>query len=508
MTYTLVYEPKLGKALSDLDCPSPTAATIFLRQVAYWLTTNSGYYTEDGKKWIYNSYKDWVKDQLPSLSEFQFGRMFRALKGFGFVVGSCFAHLKDELVEEPPVAWHEDNRTTWLTLDFELIYQKTGWLAPGFKLPEEPLETAPGANVHICSLENADLNPPTCNFETCTIYKENPISTKDWQSSKKKEEQTAKSEEKIPATEPVDNKIPEKERPIKTKQAVKGKSSRDSYVREKRIWEIAIDEPFPVFLSWRANKHYKPQGERWETDCYAHAYAEFYNNPTKTTNVLFPQFMREVRTITERINQGQINNVEAANVLPSWFIEDLPEASPENIKQLMDNLQAVMDRGVRVLLPHNSPSPSDITVPLEQVQERSKITPLPVAEEPPLQIEEEIVAEEEDRAQKEGEKFIETFERKKKAWEMLPKQRSKIREWVERTPRVIITENGLQLLEEPLESGSVVNSNENVSDTLKTQTSTTENYFDDDPWADTPVPSVDKNNPPTKSENYYERYRT
>ena len=189
--YTLVYEPRLAKALYELGFPSPTAAALFLRQAAHWLGTSSGYYTKDGKKWIYNSYKDWIKDQFPSLSESQFGRMFRALKNWKFVLGSCFAELKKQLVEEPAVAWQEYNTTTWLTLDYERIYEVTGWLAPGatgIELPqEESTEPAPSTDLHICSSGNSDVNCTKFKSESPSIYIENHLSHQKRENENKKE---------------------------------------------------------------------------------------------------------------------------------------------------------------------------------------------------------------------------------------------------------------------------------------------------------------------------------
>lgn len=123
---TLIYRPELAKALKELDIPHPGEAAIWLNQIAFWLKTKAGHLTRDGRKWIYNSMNDWA-EQITSLSSWQLHRLINALADVGLVEKSNYARLKRELVDEPPVAWHEYNTTTWLTLNLEKLEELTGW---------------------------------------------------------------------------------------------------------------------------------------------------------------------------------------------------------------------------------------------------------------------------------------------------------------------------------------------------------------------------------------------
>lgn len=484
-SYPIIYDTLLGKALSELGFTHPAEATLFLHQVAHWMTTSSGYQTKDGKKWIYNSYKDWIKKQFATLSESQFGRMFRMLRKCGFVISSCFAKLKKQLLEEPSVPWHEWNTTTWLSLNFARIYEVTGWLPPGMEKPpdeaseeaeeeetippeavkaqepkgagntanraeeleqDKPLKPAPSTDIQFCTTDNSNLNDPSFNIEVSSIYKENHTH----------DQTTGESESE--KTNPVDNnsegsdtssvvdkekvvttpKTPEKEEYRQSSDIPKKRTKKvvvdvvDEVQEPQYVWEIAKDKPFPVFLNWWANIYYKPKGEEWEVAAYRNAYNEFYNNPKAATNALFPQFMKELKVIVERVNQGQFNKVEAANVLPSWFIEEYPDPTPENIQQLMINLDIVIERGVQVALPSKAATPSSLTTDYSQVQEQSKVKPLPQLQTPAL-------PEPNEEAQEPSE---ETISRKNIMWRN-PHLRQKVREWVEQTPGVVLTDDGV-----------------------------------------------------------------
>jgi hypothetical protein len=123
---TLIYRPELAKVLKELDIPHPGEAAIWLNQIAFWLKTKAGHLTRDGRKWIYNSMNDWA-EQITSLSSWQLHRLINALADIGLVEKSNYARLKRELVDEPPVAWHEYNTTTWLTLNLDKLEELTGW---------------------------------------------------------------------------------------------------------------------------------------------------------------------------------------------------------------------------------------------------------------------------------------------------------------------------------------------------------------------------------------------
>lgn len=199
--FVLRYDPTLAKVLRLLNAPFPGECAVFLRQMEHWLNTNSGFFSHGGTKhWIYNGYKEWIK-QLTSLSESQLGRMIRWLIEMGIFEKTIFAHIKHDLDEAPPAAWHESNTRTWLTFCVERTEELTGW-RPQFPLPcdakeqpptaedleddpaeestveeapfaQESLKPLPGAVLQNESSGSSDLNAPFFKSEERSIYKEN-----------------------------------------------------------------------------------------------------------------------------------------------------------------------------------------------------------------------------------------------------------------------------------------------------------------------------------------------
>lgn len=201
--FVLRYDPILAKVLRLLNAPFPGECAVFLRQMEHWLNTNSGFFSHGGSKhWIYNGYKEWVRKQLTSLSESQFGRMVRWLVKAGILEKTIFAHIKHDLDETPPASWQESNTRTWLTFCVERTEELTGW-RPQFPLPcddnqqpptpedgedepaeeeskleeapaaQESLEPLPGAVLQNESSGSSDLNTPFFKSEEPSIYKEN-----------------------------------------------------------------------------------------------------------------------------------------------------------------------------------------------------------------------------------------------------------------------------------------------------------------------------------------------
>ena len=199
----LRYDPILAKVLRLLNAPFPGECAVFLRQMEHWLNTNSGFFSHDGSKhWIYNGYKEWIRKQLTSLSESQFGRMVRWLVKTGILEKTIFAHIKHDLDEAPPASWQESNTRTWLTFCVERTEELTGW-RPEFPLPcddnqqpptpedledepveekftveeapvaQESLKPLPGAVLQNVSSGSSDLNTPFFNPEEPSLYKEN-----------------------------------------------------------------------------------------------------------------------------------------------------------------------------------------------------------------------------------------------------------------------------------------------------------------------------------------------
>ena len=142
---------------------------------------------------------------------------------------------------------------------------------------------------------------------------------------------------------------------------------------EKEVWEVAPNHPYPVFLNWRADKKYKPQGGKWAEDAYGNAYSEFYNNCQKTTAVLFPEFLEYLKTVSENCNEQIGQDMKA--LLPSCFVMR-PEATEENVRSLMKNIYQLVEKGVSVALPQGIATPScNQSISFDAAQNRA-IAPL------------------------------------------------------------------------------------------------------------------------------------
>ncbi|MEM7713254.1 MAG: hypothetical protein AAF349_06675 [Cyanobacteria bacterium P01_A01_bin.68] len=502
MKYTLLYYPELAGALRELGIPHPGEAAIFLSQLSYWLKKEDcGRMTRDGKHWIYNTYEKWVL-QIKSLTISQFGKMIRALARVGLIEKTTFAEQKHSLKKEKPVGFSSWNNTTWVTLCVEKIKELTGWSpfsneteetpekASGDYIADESLEPSPQADILNRTSDDSESNDWIFHSESSSIYKENLSLTKEPKFNSEKEKK-----ENSPKTGGGSNpqcSTDKKQLPVKPKISNKDNSPRCLEVRNNRInrdnnealaqevWEIAIGKPFPVFLNWRANCHYKPQGGKWESDAYGNAYSEFYRNREKTTAVLFPQFMNEVRGITEKVHIAQSSSSVAANVLPSWFIESLPDATPAQVKQLMENLDVVISRGTRIVLPNKSNTPSDMTVDYHEAHSQVDIKPLPQLEAPVLKgVEAPMLGGVEERAkgadcELPSADLQQTLARKQAQWNA-PILRDRVRRWAESTPGVVITESGPQLetaietnLNNAAGSEFEINRNNTVTDKVET----------------------------------------
>ena len=62
---------------------------IVVQQLNYWLNSKSAK-TIDGKKWIYNTYENWQKDNFPFWSVKTVKRTMRSLEKFEIVLASNF----------------------------------------------------------------------------------------------------------------------------------------------------------------------------------------------------------------------------------------------------------------------------------------------------------------------------------------------------------------------------------------------------------------------------------
>lgn len=78
---------------------------VLIQQIHYWLEKSR--HIKEGRKWIYNTYKDWKK-QMPFWSHATIGRTIRSLEEMGFLISANFNASKMD-------------KTKWYTIDYKKI---------------------------------------------------------------------------------------------------------------------------------------------------------------------------------------------------------------------------------------------------------------------------------------------------------------------------------------------------------------------------------------------------
>ncbi len=323
-----------------------------ISQIHYWLQNNQAGYIFEGVKWIYNGYKAWA-EQLCWLSEYQIGRLIRKLEDQGFIITDNFHH-------------NTRDRRKWYCLNYQLLKEKTGWnplkLTTPLKSPynsaESKKEKSPPksseppllSNVQNCTLDST--NPQNASYDCCTINnKDYPENTKSLfrESSEKefsaKEENTnqpkqdgivqeAVQKQPEPVEEPQvifdqqETKLPPIPKPvIKDKRSEispprEKEASTLSPAREKYEWEDSVGSPYPDFIRWRANLHYKPQGGHWESGASSHAMSEI-TKKSESSPVVVRWMWQEFLEYAQRSidNALMAESMGSTPSLPSCFEE-------------------------------------------------------------------------------------------------------------------------------------------------------------------------------------------
>lgn len=161
---------------------------LIIQRLHYWLQNEeAGYLMGDGCKWIFNGYKEWL-EQFTWMSIDQFGRNIRYLEKIGWVVTARFDELKNDIgfVDKPPLL-HSYNRRKWYRLNYQKIFEDTGFDLLFEKYgkatgeppkrkgePPKSLKPAPLSNLQECRLGDADLQMTICDVADSSIYKEYP----------------------------------------------------------------------------------------------------------------------------------------------------------------------------------------------------------------------------------------------------------------------------------------------------------------------------------------------
>ncbi|MBN3925630.1 hypothetical protein [Nostoc sp. NMS4] len=470
---TLIYSPELARAMKELNVCHPAEACILINQLAFWMQSGYGYRTEDDRKWIYNSYEDWTSNQFTSLSPWNFGKMARELEALGIIEKDCYVRLKKHLVTKPP-HWHPDLTSSWMTLDVERLFELTGCFPHCYGKSPNPLLDAEIANA---MTRDCDRNDAKLQTQFPSTYKENSISTQDREIEKERvldknqenqeldqwldfdpwsdeppinthyvgsleqkplNDHTDSSEGECSAAPPpsFEKLVTEPKCDSVAGVGFKKKSDSSPEVKDQaqQVWEIAPKRPFPVFLHWWADKKYKPQGGKWEAAAISNAYSEFYKDCDRTTVAIFPEFLEYMQRVAQNCNQQVASGIKA--ILPSCFVA-MPEANHQNVRQVMVNIQELVDKGAQVALPTNSVTPActqsmsfDAAANagiIQPLQEFIAIAPTPEPEVSP------------------DEELLRILQIKQTSWRNAPALRDGIKRWVEKTLGVVMGDNGPEL---------------------------------------------------------------
>ncbi|MDZ8104738.1 MAG: hypothetical protein RM338_03820 [Nostoc sp. DedQUE12a] len=101
---------------------------MFVQHLHFWHENEySGYLIKDGRKWIMNGYEEW-SDNFPWLTPRKIGNIVRYLEQIGWVITKRFYDLKRNVgfVHKCP-SLHEDNQRKWYCLNYQKIYEDTGF---------------------------------------------------------------------------------------------------------------------------------------------------------------------------------------------------------------------------------------------------------------------------------------------------------------------------------------------------------------------------------------------
>lgn len=435
--FTLLYIPALAWALKNLGIPHAGEAAIFLSQLAFWLGTNSGHSTKDGRKWIYNAYSDWIV-QIPSLTKGQFGKMVRSLVFHELIEKSCYASLESQLTSHP-VAWHHYNTSSWIALNVERIIELTDWHPFGNQIStntDKTPEPAQGAEIANTTSGNCKSNFAKLKIQFPTIYIENSVSTKDSKLTREREQTypptpdpwidqqeedffldglkilslvkiqdfhegqfsaaphtTNSTNNTTPTTSNADttNSSHTTKATVATNTSQRNVSNNieapqpklkvEETDRPLYVWEETLGYPNKYFLQWWADKHYKPQGGKWETGARLFALKQFYRDPAGA-DIIYQEYLHFFNIAANTAHQQQNQNIQA--ILPSCLVK-YPEVNQENKEQLALNIATVIARGAGVALPGNFAPCSTQHISFSLADSGAVIKPLLNLEKPALQ---------------------------------------------------------------------------------------------------------------------------
>jgi hypothetical protein len=168
--YTICFDP-LAISLGNTDL------AILVQRLHYWMQNDyCGYLLRDGTKRVYFGYKE-LQEQFPWWSIDQIGRHIRHLEQRGWVISDRFYNLNRNVgfVTKAP-HFQEDNQRKWYWLNYQKIFEDTGF---DLLFNADPVPTPPkrrprsrGANLQKCTEQSAQAQNPICKNAESSIDKE------------------------------------------------------------------------------------------------------------------------------------------------------------------------------------------------------------------------------------------------------------------------------------------------------------------------------------------------
>ncbi|MFK9095346.1 hypothetical protein [Bacillus salipaludis] len=153
MSKLLIYESPV-MIIPSLAVKLGLNEAVVLQQIHYWIISSR--HVIEGRKWIYNTYKDWHK-QLPFWSESTIKRTIRSLEAQGYLLSGNFNQLKID-------------KTKWYTIDYERLET----LEPTES--EQSLAQTESSSSSACMMEYTSLNQAIPeNTSESTSEKETPV---------------------------------------------------------------------------------------------------------------------------------------------------------------------------------------------------------------------------------------------------------------------------------------------------------------------------------------------
>ena len=164
-TYSIIFD-KLIPIVADFLPKQSDRGASFIQQLDYWLDNKkSGYYDEEGNKWVFRTYDHWL-EKFSYLTKDVFGKIVRGLETAGLIISKRFEEIS---WISKPTGFTPYNRTKFYRIDYGFL---NGLLEE--RSPEELQEESPEEPE---TTQNPNPTPDRIKDEeipSSSIYKELP----------------------------------------------------------------------------------------------------------------------------------------------------------------------------------------------------------------------------------------------------------------------------------------------------------------------------------------------